>query len=210
MKTILHIGLILVFFSCSKDESTIENTELSSSVNTDWKSNPAFGYHKTKNINGFNIAVTYLPNSSAVSKTDIEENTYADDSLNAQDNSVHFIMEIESDGVQRNGNFLYKDVNQLSDFKDNVNYYNFSILEDVNVFVNNSEFNVVLSTMENTYTLEDKRKIHFVAVPSTPAYDVKNNPIQELRFVYDDVILGVGKVKFTFKATDFKPIPNKI
>jgi hypothetical protein len=191
--------ILIIGFACQKEAETLTD---SVEAITDAE-NPAMEdpYRKIKNVNGFNIAVTYVPNA---------ENNDQANGNEKHDQSVHFIMEIEADGKHKKGNFLYNEVQGVGDFKDNVNYWNFTIIEDVRIVVNETPFNVVLSNMENTYTLGDNRKIHFVAVPPTDDFNIENNPIQELRFVYDDVMLGIGITKFTFKAEDFKTIPNKI
>jgi hypothetical protein len=206
--------ILLVCLSCAKDETTIEQNEALSVTDTNWQSNPEYGYYKMKTVNGFNIGGTYLPASFLLAEElDKREETIVEekDSLEQNySNSVHFIMEIESDGERNKGNFLYKDIYGLDDFTDNVNYYNFSIIEDISVQVNGTPFKVVLSNMENTYTLSDNRKIHFVAVPPTQEYGLEAKPIQELLFVYDDEMLGIGRTQFTFRAQDFKTIPTKI
>jgi hypothetical protein len=199
MKLLALFLILIIGFACQKDaEALTDSSEIMADAENPASDNP---YSKIKNVNGFNIAVTYVPNA---------ENSERPNGNEKPDQSVHFIMEIESDGVRKNGNFLYNEVYGVNDFKDNVNYWNFSIIEDVRIVVNDIPFNVVLSNMENTYTLGDNRKIHFVAVPPTDNFNIENNPIQELRFVYDDVMLGIGITKFTFKAEDFKTIPNKI
>ncbi|MFT5821467.1 MAG: hypothetical protein ACI8ZM_002720 [Crocinitomix sp.] len=189
--------ILIVGFACQKEaEALTDSSEIMSDAENPVSDNP---YCKIKNVNGFNIAVTYVPNRSSLTalNEDVEP-----------DQSVHFIMEIESDGKRKTGNFLYNEVNGVGDFKDNVNYFNFSIIEDVRIAVNGIPFNVVLSNMENTYTLGNNRKIHFVAVPPTQEFEVTN--IQEISFVYDDEVLGIGLTKFIFNAKDFKTIPNKI
>lgn len=189
--------ILIIGFACQKEaEALADSSEITTDEVNLESDNP---YYKTKTVNGFNIAVTYIPNQvDGVGANANEE----------PDQSVHFLMEIESDGKRKTGNFLYNEVNGVEDFKDNVNYFNFSIIEDVRVAINGTPFNVVLSNMENTYTLGDNRKIHFVAVPPSQEYEETN--IQEISFVYDDVMLGIGLTKFIFHAEDFKTVPNKI
>jgi len=210
----LLIPALLFCFSCSVDsneESKISNeTEV---ANLNWQSNPDYGYYKSKTINGFKIGVTYLPGDHLLEKELAKEGALLAQTDSIEDfykNSVHFTMEIESDGVVNKGNFMFNDVYNQNDFSQNVNYYNFSIMEDVQVHVNGSPFQVVLSNMENTYNLDDKRKIHFVAVPKSEQDNLQNKPIENLLFVYDDEKLGVGYTKFRYEANEFKPIPNKI
>ena len=161
MKLIALFFILIVGFACQKEtEKMVDSTETSTD-NSNSKSDNA--YYKTKSVNGFNIAVTYIPNQVDALNT-----------IKSTDQSVHFVMEIESDGERKKGNFLYTDVNGVEDFKDNVNYFNFSIIEDVRVAVNGTPYVVVLSNMENTYTLDNNRKIHFVAVPPTQEFEEIN------------------------------------
>lgn len=197
MKLSILFLILIIGFACQKEsEMLLDASELTMEEVGPESDNP---FYKTKTVNGFNIAVTYLPN---------QENEAASNPNEKPDQSVHFTMEIEADGKRKKGNFLYNNVSGVGDFKDNVNYFNFSIIEDIRVAVNETPYNVVLSNMENTYTLSDSRKIHFVAVPPTEDFEAQN--IQQISFIYDDVTLGIGRTKFTFNAEDFKPIPNKI
>ena len=199
MKIISVLFLIILGFSCLKNDELETVSDDSVPIDVTTHSNDYNGYRKSKTVNGFNIDVTYIPNAPNTGPLDTE---------NEADQSVHFLMEIESDGAKHEGNFLYKDVNGAEDFKNNVNYFNFSIIDDVSVAVNGTQYKVVLSNMESTYTLGDNRKIHFVAVPPSQEFEKIN--IEEISFVYDDVVLGIGITKFSFNAKDFKPVPNKI
>mgnify|MGYP000002888321 CR=1 FL=1 len=197
MKLATLFLILIIGFACQKEAETLMDSSETTKEEISTKSDDP--YYKTKTVNGFNIAVTYIPNI---------ENNAASNSNHEPDQSVHFTMEIEADGKRKKGNFLYNNVSAVGDFKDNVNYFNFSIIEDIRVAVNDTPYNVVLSNMENTYTLSDNRKIHFVAVPPTEGFEAQN--IQQISFIYDDVTLGIGRTKFTFNAENFKPIPNKI
>lgn len=164
----------------------------------DWKTDPYYGYYKKKKVNGFLLGVSYLPTVPI-------EGANIDSSVNY---SVHFILEIATDGKKSQGNFLYKDAGNQQEFTNNVNYFNFYIDEDVTIMVNGMYYKIALNNMENTYTLNNSRKIHFIAVPVSTETSVHPDNIEELIFIYDDSTLGIGYTKFTFEAKNFKPISN--
>lgn len=184
MKLIVFLLAIGIGFSCQKQVESWNSLKEEEQQAETSQIEPIKTNFQTKTVNGYTISVTYEPSSP-------------------EDESLHFLMEIEADGEHRTGNFLYHDVADRSDFKANVNYFNFEIINDVSVEVNNQLYNMVLSNMENTYTLDDRRKIHFVAVP--PQEHSHNEIIQKISFVYDDTELGIGKTKFMFN-----PISHKI
>lgn len=190
--------MLVVLMGCKKTDNAIPVDDGLNFTHHPVEKDP---YRKTKSVNGFNISVTYKPDETLVPKHP---------EINAQQKSLNFVMEIVSDGKNRDGNFLYKDAEGMAGFKQNVNYFNFSIIEDISVSVNGVAFNVVLSNMENTYTLSDARKIHFVAVPPDSGYDVEPLNSNTISFVYDDYMLGVGRTKFIFNTPEIKPIPNKL
>ncbi len=190
MKLIVFTTILWIVFSCQKQSDQLVSTD-EEAVELD-SSHPERQemYNQSKTINGYTIAVTYLLTGERDDGTSVQECP--------TDQSLHFLMEIEADGQDRTGNFLYHEVYDASDFTANVNYFNFEIVNDVSVEVDDYPYQVVLSNMENTYTLDDKRKIHFVAVP------LEKSPLQKqgqrISFVYDDTVLGVGKTKFIFNT----------
>jgi len=133
MKSVAIFFLILVFAACQKTDETIRIVDDVNLVDTDLDDNP---YEKSKTVNGFNISVTYKPDKQLMPQSK---------QLNGQQNSLNFIMKIGSDGKKHSGNFLYKDAQGMGGFKENVNYFNFSIIEDVSASVNGVEFKMVLS-----------------------------------------------------------------
>ena len=197
MRRLLFITSLLLLFSCGKEEVDYDNAVFSTEQEQleDWRTNSSFGYYKEKKVNGFRVGVTYLPELYPPKEV--------------ENQSVHFLLSIAADGEKHRGNFLYKNASGQQDFASNVNYFNFHIQDDVQVFVNGEPYAVVLSNMENIYTLGNGRKIHFVAVPQSSGTSISPDAFEKLTFIYDDSTLGIGYTKFTFETEKFKSISNK-
>lgn len=176
-----------------------------------WINNEENGFTQSKYANGLKLTVKYLPMEYLVLKELKSSKTYSrktvDSLIGRYKNSKAFVFTISPDEREESGSdVMYKNVQSLSEFKQRVWDMNFNINQFVKLKSDKSEFEPVLSTMENIYGLGKQRSVYFVFSDNEKSKGL--HEATDLDFVYTDEIYNTGISHFIFKKDDLDKLPK--
>lgn len=177
-----------------------------------WLDNENNGLVSIRYVNGLMVKVKYLPADYLVYKElksiDSPISKIQQDSIRKlYENSVSFLMSIGPDERKVEGSdVMYKNVAEYKEYAERVQTMNFDMEQYVTLRAGKNEYKPVLSAMENTYGLENKRNIIFVFVPKE--IDDKSIRLSEnMEFVYNDEMFDMGKNYFVFNRNKINNVP---
>lgn len=150
--------------------------------------------------------VRYLPNDYLawryLQSLDGYEQVTRDSILKSYDNTLCFLLTV-TPGEKKENDVIMQGVGSLEDFQSRVLQLNFNVKDLVRLRYGNMETPAVISTMENTYGMEQGRNIMVIFAKD----EVQWRQADTLDVVLDDRIYNSGIHHFGFLMEDIRNIP---
>lgn len=208
MKIIIlfNIFLILLFAGCGA-EKNINNTQEFDA----WMNEKKNELKVSRSVNGVVVTVNYLPPEynalKEMESTGLRGQKQYDSLLTYYKNSAAFVMTLAPDESKKNnsGDIMYKGVKNFKEYIERALALNFNLENEVDLEVNGSTYTPVLSSLDNTYSLSNDRKINFVFAPVKDKEEMIKAIYYD--FVYHDSSFDLGTLHFFF---DKKKIENNL
>lgn len=175
-----------------------------------WLNAPKNGFVRSKTVNGLRLTVKYLPPEYQVLqevKNMQSANKPLLDSLLAMYAKNHaFLLTIAPDKDNGgNGDIMYREVYNYSEYKARVLDMNFEMGKYITLKAGGRTFSPVLSTLENTYSLTEKRNIYLVFAGEKSQKELLNAP--RLDLIFADELFHTGINHFVFKKENIQNLP---
>lgn len=193
---------MLMACSCS-NSPTLEPDELKS-----WVMNPDNGMLKEKEIYPFRLSLLYKPAAYVVlhelkASPGTEEFQHL---IKEQSAYYHFTLRIDS--KDRKEEFLKTGIKNNGEYYERLQYFTGLIQKDVSIVIGNDTLPCVFAHLERLYHMASYGDLHLVFPVSKKDNKNSNNMVGSLSFVYEDYILGVGPLKFTYDTETINRIPQ--
>jgi len=204
IKTVLQLCLLLFLFSCSgKKPKTSE--EYFKYLDSD-----ASGLSKSKYVNGIQIRVKYL-SPDYLCYRELGNHSYSaaekDSLIDYYAQSLCFMITLGTDERKdKQGDIMYRNITQYKEYVQRTVSMNFEMQQFIKLKADKEEYVPVLSSMENIYSLDNKRNILLVFAPKTKQ-DKKLFNAAQLDFIYDDQLFELGTNHFLFERKAFDNLP---
>ena len=209
MKFLINILLslfFLTFFGCkSKLSSEKEFYKY-------WSDSSNGLFHK-KSVNGFELTMKYMPHEylmfNEIQNKPIGEKEY-EELKKKYANTLSFLMTI---APESSTNFSSTDqvekynIGSLEEFKDRMLELNFGMKEYIHLKTSAGEkYHPILATMENVYTLDNKKNIVIVFGDIKEGKSILEN--EKLDVVFEDKMFDTGINHFVFEKENLLNIPE--
>ena len=104
---------------------------------------------------------------------------------------------------------MYNGINNFLEFSKRADQMNFDMAQYITLKTDHHTYSPVLTTIENTYGMSNKRNIIIVvAVADSVAQDLYSSKQWDL--VYEDELFNLGTNHFVFDPKDIKNIPELV
>lgn len=194
--------LMLVVCSCS-NSPTLEPDELKS-----WVMNPDNGLLKEKEIYPFRISLLYKPTSFVV----LHELKIAPEAKEFQqlvkEQSAYYHFTLRIDSKDRKEEFLKTGIKDNGEYYERLQYFTGLIQKDVSIITDNDTLPCVFAHLERLYHMASYGDLHLVFPVSKKDNKNSTDMVGSLSFIYEDYILGVGPLKFTYDTETINQIPQ--
>lgn len=211
MKKITYTGCIVAFFliaGCGRKEIRKVEDYLSF-VNSEEN-----GLVIKKQVNGFEIKITYLPPDYLTYRELSEEENALKSKIDSlkkyYSKTMTFMMTITPDKEKRKGEdaVLYG-IRNYAEYKERLYNLNFEMENNISIETGALSLKPVLTSFENSYGLSVGRSILFVFAPSeTEQVEFYNS--ENIDFIYDDELFDTGINHFIFKRKNIENTPQLI
>lgn len=204
IKTIVRLFLIACLFACSaKKPGTAEEY-------FHYLDSETSGLSKLKYVNGLALKVKYLAPDYLCHRELIHQSytLHKKDSISAfYAQSLCFMLTLGTDErKEKQGDVMYHNITTFREYVSRSMAMNFDMQQYITVKADGEEYIPVLSSMENTYGMDNKRSILLVFVPKTKA-DRKLFTASKIDFIYDDQLFELGINHFLFERESFNNLP---
>lgn len=167
-------------------------------------SNPENGLVKEKKIQDFKITLSYLPAGylaiKEIKNKELSLEEYKS-VFNKYQNHHYFNLRVEN--ITGSNSPVRKDVSGYPEYAQKLDYLSFYGQNDMKIVVNSDTVECALYHFENNYRLLPFNDIQM-------AFKSNQVSVSDIEFIWNDVVIGVGKVKFTIEINDYKNIPEPI
>lgn len=198
-KNKLLVLMMVALTSCTKQEG------VGAIQYVNWVENPQNGIKVEKQIGDFDFEVQYKPYEYIVLKN----------KRNTQITKEQMLTEVDSiNGLQYytlkiglhagEGDLLKYNLHDVQSYTDRVNYFSFGAQSDIKLVDGNDTLSCALLHFERTYGLTP-----YINLILAFQKDTSKVPLDKT-LIYDDKMLGVGKIKVTVQGKDIKRVPNLI
>lgn len=193
----LKLGFfILLFYSCGKQN-------LSPDYYVKWVENENNGLSLSKDFNDVNFQILYKPIDYIVAKEYLNGNLKKEDIKNRVkelSNMQYFTLRIKS---KNSNELLNANISSENEYYQRLEYFMGPMQDDIKLIENNDTIPCALHHFERTYGLAPYNNFVLAFAPS------KSNNADKY-FVFEDKILGTGKVTLQLKLKDINNIPNLV
>lgn len=194
--------LMLLVCSCS-NSPTVEPDELKN-----WVMNPDNGLLKEKEIYPFRISLLYKPAPFVV----LHELKIAPEAKEFQqlvkEQSAYYHFTLRIDSKDRKEEFLKAGIKNNGEYYERLQYFTGLIQKDVSIITDNDTLPCVFAHLERLYHMASYGDIHLVFPVSKKDNKNSTDMVGSLSFIYEDYILGVGPLKFTYDTETINQIPQ--
>ena len=174
-----------------------------------WLSDPDNGLVKTRSVNGIELKVTYLP-AEYMAYTELKEQEQIsrlalDSLISYYKSGLYFLLKIGPDeeaGAQ--GDIMFNGLQSYAEYAERARAMNFDLDQHVWLKSGTQELHPVLSTLENTYGLQEYRNILFAFTPEAGEETIS----ERMEFIYEDELFGLGTNYFVFNKSTLEKIPT--
>lgn len=201
-KYIVGLMLFILTWSCNSSFNHEEDY-------LQWIANEKNGLRKSKTTSVFEYNFQYLPPQYRAWQ-EFQNNSYfsstqRDSILTNMEKSLYFVFTISPRHEKASGDVMYSKVNNLPDYQQRVKTLNFNFKDYWQLQSPKGNFTPVLSTLENTYSLSDYRKLHLVFATEDIQQSFYEMPHWDV--IFNDEIFGTGIHHFVFWKDDWNNIP---
>ncbi len=202
---LLGLVILLACFSCT---SRKEFSSISQYAN--WLNDPSHGALVEREVNDLKLTVKYLPPEYLAAKDSRGLSQSGKDSLlKSYSQSKTFLLTISPNGkAEKQGDLMFRNINNYQQYKERSFAMNFEIGEYVNLDAGDNTYAPVLSTLENTYGLEEGRSIYLVFNDHHQGEEF--DKAKELDVVFNDELFNTGLHHFVFSRKNLNDIPHLI
>lgn len=194
----LLIGFItILFFSSCESQNTLSEQEYFGYI-----SNPENGLVIKKSVNGINMSARVLP-TDYLAFQDYQEALDFDSLKNFYNQSLTFTLHLEPDEVVHGASIMSHGVHDEKELKQRAITMNFDMSNYIKLRANNTEYEPVLTTLENTYDLTNGRTVYIVFENTEEL-----GSAEELDLVFEDEMFQTGINHFNFKGEQVKNTPK--
>lgn len=165
-----------------------------------------------KQVNGFEIKLTYLSPDYLAYRETASENKAGKEAIDSLKNfyskTMTFMMTITPDEQKRKGEdaVLYG-IRNYAKYKERLYNLNFEIEDNISLETGSLSLTPVLTSFENSYGLTSGRSLLFVFAPGE-----KEQPefyhSETVDFIFDDELFDTGINHFTFRRKDLTNAPS--
>lgn len=190
--------ICLVSMACNK-------SKLSPEEYVKWIDSDKNGLVKTKEINGYQITSKLVPAEYiAVKETYAENKKFDAPTYNKKVKELgsQYYIYMQLKPLNGNKSALRNDIGSADDYYYRIEYFNFMSEKDVYLVANTDTLKCALSNFENNYEITPFNNWQLVF--EKPAKPLK----EDLKFVWDDQALGIGRVRFSYDIDDINNIPT--
>lgn len=164
----------------------------------------------SRSVNGVKVTLSYLtPEFKALKEMESEGfkgNIKYDSLLAYYKNTASFVMTLAPDESKKEkGDIMYKGVRDFKEYIERALALNFDLESQVTLEADGITYAPSLSSLDNTYSLTNDRKINFVFTPTSKKEELLNAAYYD--FVYHDEHFDLGTLHFYF---DKKKIENDL
>ncbi|UPT68656.1 MAG: hypothetical protein M0D57_08555 [Sphingobacteriales bacterium JAD_PAG50586_3] len=170
-----------------------------------WVDSDNSGLVKYKELNGFKITSKLIPSEYiAIKETYAEHKEFNQETYNKKLKEVsgQYNIYIQLAPLSGNKSALRKDLASADDYYYRVEYFNFLSESDVHLIAGNDTLQCALSNFENNYEITPFNNWQLV-------FEKPTQPLKsDLKFVWDDQALGLGRIRFNYNIEDINNIPT--
>ncbi len=172
-----------------------------------WINNPKQGLVASKSVNGVKVNIHYLPPQynalKEMESTGLTGKASYDSLLLQQQKVATFLMVLAPDEDKgTKGDIMYKDIQNFKQYVERSLTLNFDLENQIELKTDKGEYKASLSSLENTYSLTNDRKINFVFTPTTKEDEL--TLAKEYDFIYNDESFGLGTLHFYFNKKEIE------
>lgn len=172
-----------------------------------WLSDPENGLVQERSGKPVLWRVKYLPNDYLawryLQSLESYDKADRDSAIQSYSNTICFLLTV-APGEKKGGDVMTQDVGSFEDFQSRAMQLNFDVKDHVTLRYGGIETPAVISTMENTYGLNEGRDIMVIFARDSARWSSADT----LDVVLDDRIFNSGIHHFTFLAEDIRNIPE--
>jgi hypothetical protein len=206
-RLIIILSLIACTTGCNTTPESLNGADY-----VGWISSEKKGFVKTKKVNTVTITSRYMP-AAFLAYREFMNGDYPDklyDSIyNSYKCSVTFQFTMHADRKDKSyGNLKYYNIASQEELAGRVRFLNFSAAEFFLVEWNGAKYYPVLSVFEGFDELENK--LSFSLVFQIPGFNCSAPPdnFDNVNFVFDDPLWGLGTNNFLFQNAVFQNKPK--
>ncbi|MEM7162994.1 MAG: hypothetical protein AAF487_11215 [Bacteroidota bacterium] len=201
--SLLILVFCIVLTSCSKQE--INNfQEFDEYIN-----NIKNGLLKSKNINGYNVSVVYLPKEYlAIKELQTDQNKNYLHAVKEYGEGLNFILRIEPDGINRTQDLILSDVKSYEEYKEKFTLLAFQLREQILIKCGELELVPRIAMMEPVYQLKSGRDFNIVFAPANENERNQIFSTNQIDFQFEDNFFSTGMNHFVFDKQDIQKIPT--
>jgi hypothetical protein len=188
--------LALCFISCDKRPEVLPTHEYIGWVETEEN-----GLKKTKEMDGINYTVYYIPKEAMVLRelSDTASQQEWNAALEAKGNMQYF--KLVCNLTHSNQDILKYNLYDETEYYARTNYLAFGIDKDVYLLNGNDRLPCRIHQYTPSYGISPKAEILF-------AFDASASGEENITFVLEDQLFGSGMLQFEFTAEHIKNIPT--
>lgn len=197
---IVAFALLIPLFSCGEEIDTPE-------AMLPWLGDPENGLVQEHSGKPVLWRVKYLPNDYLawryLQSLERYDKAARDSVIQSYSNTICFLLTV-APGEKKGGDVMTQGVGSFEDFQSRAMQLNFDVKDLVTLRYGGIETPAVISTMENTYGLNEGRDIMVIFARDSARWSSADT----LDVVLDDRIFNSGIHHFTFLAEDIRNIPE--
>jgi hypothetical protein len=175
-----------------------------------WMADEKNGLVKSKDMGRVIFKIKYLPPEYVAFNEIKNKKNYSkatvDSLVNEFSKTKNFLMTFEFKDKSTGDNVLMNGTENYNEYKERIEKLNFGLDEYLSMNTDKGEFIPLLWTLENTYTLGDKRSLYIVFGDNKSESVLLNAP--ELDLVFNDEIFYTGISHFVFKKDQLDAVPK--
>lgn len=197
MNRMYVIVILLILSACQQDQ--VSYADFVSKVN-----NLESGLKKEQTFGGLVIEVFYqTPEMVAINEATSEEEYR--DIIKEKNQFHHFKLRFRTNesGVE----FLKYNISRTSDHNFRLQYLISEISKDIYLISGNDTLPCSLHHFERTYKLTNYGDVTLLFERKS-LHDHKTDVSNDIRFIYDDKMYGIGQLSFVFRSEDINDAPK--
>lgn len=176
-----------------------------------WLNDPDHGLVKTKNINGLNVTVKYMPPDFLAYTEYINApqgmKQSRDSLLMWYKKNLTFLISISLDENNKSSlDIMRMGVTNYSEYREKFLALNFDLSESISLKSKTKSIKPVLTNLENVYGASQSRNITIVFSPQDLNEFLAKS--RELDFVYDDEVFSMGIMHYKFNLQELTTVPE--